>query len=720
MTPVILFAIASAPASVLAEGTQLSILADLEYLYSETDSEDDDGNTLDTVFSRFEQKYDVDLQKEIYPFLSLRAGGVFELIDTDTTSKIEVNGIRSRIKSQRDARSTWLYGELNLENPLYTAGGAYRRREVVDDPGNFPASRDYRDEWAALFRWQPVGFPIFNLDFNRFHTWDDDDERDLLLDRLILKSRYSYRDFSYDYTYTRNDAENRIGDFDTLNQIHNGNVEYSRPFFDGRLLTNAGIRLNYQTLELSGEGDFRRPATAPGVSLFRQDDVPTDFWTNAELTDARNATSITIGDLIPPGDPASAGLIFAIETEVDTVYALPDTGGSLAGPEVIASVVFTWTVYISDDGLNWNEHLGADSIYDSAENRFEISFPAVETRYVKVVTVPQSSTDEIVIGEVQAFTTITVAGSEGFKLEDFDQTYNLGLQWAVTDRSIASYDGFFRMIETEPFDTRRTTLTNSISFRHVFNPRLFANARLLRTDTTETNRDDTVDHSYTASITADHLDTLRQTLVYSGRHNEGENETSSSNSIFLRTDADLYEGWSADLDLGYSWKNSDAGSDTTTTTLRIGTNVDPNPRLGFALDYRVSYNTESGARSGSFDSNGFDHNARFQGFWVPLRTLSFFAGVSLRKEAREMEGLQVDQNYSLNWAPFPDGLLEFSLGYNYSVDTRNNESSTLSPQIDWQVTRTTFLTARLNVGSFETENRTNDVMNIRVNLRTHY
>jgi hypothetical protein len=142
--------------------------------------------------------------------------------------------------------------------------------------------------------------------------------------------------------------------------------------------------------------------------------------------------------------------------------------------------------------------------------------------------------------------------------------------------------------------------------------------------------------------------------------------------------------------------------------------------LGFALDYRVSYNTESGARSGSFDSNGFDHNARFQGFWVPLRTLSFFAGVSLRKEAREMEGLQVDQNYSLNWAPFPDGLLEFSLGYNYSVDTRNNESSTLSPQIDWQVTRTTFLTARLNVGSFETENRTNDVMNIRVNLRTHY
>jgi hypothetical protein len=457
MTPVILFAIASAPASVLAEGTQLSILADLEYLYSETDSEDDDGNTLDTVFSRFEQKYDVDLQKEIYPFLSLRAGGVFELIDTDTTSKIEVNGIRSRIKSQRDARSTWLYGELNLENPLYTAGGAYRRREVVDDPGNFPASRDYRDEWAALFRWQPVGFPIFNLDFNRFHTWDDDDERDLLLDRLILKSRYSYRDFSYDYTYTRNDAENRIGDFDTLNQIHNGNVEYSRPFFDGRLLTNAGIRLNYQTLELSGEGDFRRPATAPGVSLFRQDDVPTDFWTNAELTDARNATSITIGDLIPPGDPASAGLIFAIETEVDTVYALPDTGGSLAGPEVIASVVFTWTVYISDDGLNWNEHLGADSIYDSAENRFEISFPAVETRYVKVVTVPQSSTDEIVIGEVQAFTTITVAGSEGFKLEDFDQTYNLGLQWAVTDRSMRDCCG--RTPRRRTGTTRWTTRT---------------------------------------------------------------------------------------------------------------------------------------------------------------------------------------------------------------------------------------------------------------------
>jgi hypothetical protein len=237
---------------------------------------------------------------------------------------------------------------------------------------------------------------------------------------------------------------------------------------------------------------------------------------------------------------------------------------------------------------------------------------------------------------------------------------------------------------------------------------------VLRTDTTETDRDDAVNHAYTASITADHLDTLRQTLIYSGRHDEEGGRTSNANSIFLRTDAELYEGWSADLDLGYSWESPLDAADNTSATLRISTNVDPNPRLSFTLDYLVSWNTEKGGPS------SIDQNARFQGFWNPVRTLSFFAGVALRHKESEGEGLKVAQDYSVNWAPFPDGWLNLSLAYNHSVDTNDNETRVLSPQIDWQLTRTMFLNLRFNFGTIESDTLTSDVMNIRATLRASY
>jgi hypothetical protein len=718
MTPVILLAIASMPATVLAEAGHLNVMVDLEYLYSENDAENDlTGETVDSDFSRLKQKYDIELQKELYPYLNFRAGGIFELIDTNGNTETRLPGIINRFKTDNDERSIWLFTELNLDNPLYTAGVAYRRRRFEEDIIDLAKTTDHNEEYTGIFRWRPVGFPQFNLDYTHFRIWNDDDliPRDSVFDRFILDSKYNYKDFSCNYTYTRNDADDRIEDLETLNQIHNGKMNYSTRLFDDRLLVTSGIRLNYQTLDLSGTGDFRRPVINPGAELFLQDDGDPTSWIPGDLADALAADSIIIGTPIPPLDPASAGVEFDSRTDVDTLYLLPETGDGFADPNEIAGLSYSWTVYVSDDGLDWDLHPVDEAIYDRAENRFEISFLPVETYYVKAVTTPQSSlTGFVEIGAVQAFTTLSAAGTDGLTIEDFDQTYNLGLQWAVTDRTTASYDGFYRRLETDPSDITRSTLTNSISLRHLFNPRLFANARVLRTDGTETGRRDTVDHSYTASLTADHFETLRQTLVYSGRHNKGESDTTLWNSILLRTDADLYEGWSADLDLGYSAKNSDEDNDTTNTTMRISTDVDPNPRLNFAFDYLLSYNTETGT------SSSLDHTGRFQGFWVPLRTLSFFASLGLRYREKGEEGLELDQNYSVNWSPFPDGVLNGSTAYNHTIDTRGNESRIISSQIDWQITRTTLLTVRHNFGTVENDRVTNDVMNVRVTFRTYY
>jgi hypothetical protein len=212
----------------------------------------------------------------------------------------------------------------------------------------------------------------------------------------------------------------------------------------------------------------------------------------------------------------------------------------------------------------------------------------------------------------------------------------------------------------------------------------------------------------------DYFETLNQTLIYSGFHDDAGDGTTYSNSIFLRTNADLYEGWNSNADLGFTARRPIEGGDLTSSALRISTDIDPNSKLNFVLDYRFSWNTQTG------ESSWIDQNARFQGFWVPVQTLTLFAAVGLRDRGREDDGLQVAQDYSVNWSPFPDGLLRFSLSYNRNVDLRSNTTSALSPQIDWEVTRNTLLTLRFNLGTVETDAETRDVKNVRLTLRTFY
>jgi len=709
LASVVALVVAAGPASVMAQGGRINARADLEYQYSDAASKQKDtGETIDTEFSRFKQKYDLDLQKELFPFLEFRAGGIFELIDVSTT----VDGV----DADSEERTHWLYAELNLDNPLYTAGTAYRRQEFDFNPSGFSKTEISREEFAGLFRWRPVGFPVFDLDIDSTRVWDNFDTRDLNVDRVIFKSRYDYKDFSYDYVFTNLDTNEKIEDTGSLIRIHNAGAEYSSNFFDDRLQLTSSARLNYQTQKPRGEDFVERPTNPPGSPFFLTDDADPDTLT--PVGPGNPLTTINIGRN-GPLTPVAVGLGFGFPTAVNKVRILPlvdPDDPSLATPAEIASVAngYQWTVFWSDDQQNWTELNVIEATYRIIENRFEILFARIDgARFIKVVTDPQTTAPgEIRTAAIQAFTTLSV--SPGTEIEDFDQSVNLGLRWIISDKTEASYDGYFRYEDTQPFDINRRTLTNSISLRHILTPKLVADARILRTDATETDRSDLTHHSYSASLTADFLDTLHQTLVYSGYHDAVAGSTTYANSIFLRTDADLYEGWSSNLDMGYSARRLLEGDDVTSSTLRISTDLDPNPRLNFVVDYRLSWNTQTR------ESSWLDQNARFQGFWVPLRTLSFFASIRLRYRGRDIDRFKVAQNYSVNWAPFPDGLLRFTLGYNRSVDTQNNTVSALSPQIDWQVTRTTLLSLRFNLGTVETEQETSDVNNVRLTLKTYY
>ena len=719
--PLLLLVALCTPAPLLAEG--LRLLGDLEYRSSFVDTTDKQtGETTDGEFARFTQLYDLSFQRQLYPYLEIRAGGLFDLRNARTTN----DGIHSRIDDR-----TWQYfAGLHLNQPLHKAGFTYRRTDLKTSASNLFTRSIFRDQYIANWTWRPDDLPLITVNYDRAHTFDKPQTRDSIAELLTLRSRYDYRDASLDYTYTRNDAQENLTSGGSLSQIHNTGIRYSRRFLDDRIGLTAGARINYSTLEPSDDGDIHRPTTSRGVEFWLLDDSSPDSNASGEFTtvdpgdDSTALTNVDIGGDAPP-EPVSVGLDFGSSTDVDTIYVLPledDNNDDLANPAEIeaASDTFSWEVFWSDDQETWTQCAPSVACeveweYNLFDNRFEISFsPGVNRRYIKVWTRPSSdpSLGQVLISSVRGFTTISV--SAGTVLNDLDQNYNLGVRWSITDRSEMNYDAYYKVVTADPSSRRKSTLTNSVSLRHIFNPVFVGNARFLRSDGRATARHNEVYQSYVASIRGDYLETLSQTLVYSGTHTKDGNGTSTVNSLFLRSNADLYRDWSMNLYLGQSWTNSDLDGSSRSTAARIRTDMAPNRKLHLALDYSITWivDEDEGSR--------LEQNGNVQGFYVPFRTLSLFAAVRFRNRDQGNRSTTVSQDYSVNWAPFLDGSLNFSIAYTQAKTTLGYEEKLVKPEVRWQIARGMLLIFTYSNGTVESATETSDIQTFTGNLRVFY
>jgi hypothetical protein len=705
------------PLAARAEG--IRILGDLEYVNSDTDSENKDtGDERKTNHSRFTQLYDVNVQKQVYPFLDLRAGILFELNDSDT----KTDGVRSDF--EEDTRR--YFGEVNLNNPLHRAGLLYRDTEIDLRTTGQEDSKLFREEVLGRWSWRPVGFPSADLTYQRSHTYDDPETRDSITQFFILQNAYEFREFGFDYTYSRNDIEDEISDSGSLSQVHNGRIGYSNRFLDDRVSIAGGAMLNHRTVELSAGGDVELPVDSPTSVFFLLDDSKPENNAQDEFTTVDAGNPLTTVDIGPDGprSPVSFGLEFATRTDVDRLHVLPssdDGDTSLASASEIHDIDpgdFGWQVFSSDDQEEWEEHLNPEVRHLLVENLFEITIsPGARARYIKVVARPLPSgraTRKIPISQIRAFTIADVEA--GDKLTDFEQNYDFGVGWNISETSSAAYDVYLNVLESKPSSTERTRLTNSVSGRRILSPIFTTNARFLRSDTWESEREHTARNQLAASIRGDYLDTFKQTLSYSGTYDDEEEGWSGTSSIFLRNSADLYRDWSANLDTGFSWRRPTGGGSNTSTTIRLGTSAVPHRRVHLRLDYSIGWVEESN------QSSQRDQSLNAQGFWLMLDTLRLFAAVSYRdrETGAADEKPRVSQDYSVSWAPFPDGSVDLSLRYSRSKATEGRDSWTISPELRWQIARGLLLTVTYSIGTVESVTERSDVETWTGRLRIFY
>ena len=384
------------------------------------------------------------------------------------------------------------------------------------------------------------------------------------------------------------------------------------------------------------------------------------------------------------------GLDFSLAQDVNTLRVWVDR----ELPSVIAGS-FSWDVYTSSDNLNWSLYTTLSSApFGQFENRFEITFSSVNTRYIKVVVKPLSPAvqgasgyPDIFVTEIQAISSKSAEQARGKKTSS-TQTYNFDGKALLLESANLYYNLSYFLSKQEPSGQQRWTLSNMLTTSHRLSRVFSENARAGREDFSEPT-----DHGFAyiadASLDAVPLKTLRHNLSYSGRFEETTSGRSNTNSVFLHNHADVYQGVVLTASGGMTFKDQDTGERVDSTDLIAGASIQPHRTLNLSFNYDSSRTHSSGG--GTQESITWTDRTDETATYHPVDTLYLVAGMST---VATQDRTKRSQNYAFNWSPFFGGSLEFSFAYTESWESeKNSRVRTWGPSLTWKITRTTYLAA---------------------------
>ena len=717
--PVILVMSAILPLSARAEG--IGFNSQLRYSWSDSKTTDrDTGETSDSKSYRFDQRYNLDLTKTLYPYLSFRAGTFYEV----NTSKSLTDNFKIEETTLQPVVG------LTLNNPLYHAGVQYTGTRRTQKTTNFPKTELSRDDIVSSLLWSPADLPLVDLRFNWTHTYDHPKSVDVVDKLLTLKSSYTaWEDLNLTYIYTRLDADDRMGGFDTLDQTHFGTVNYTHNFLNDRLSMNTNYAIRYNTLEFPGAETVQLPLQ-PFEGLYRVDNNPPD---DGQLNMSSNAlidgnltvpaaTALNIGSApVNQTNYINIGLSFVSARDVDEIYIYVNSGSRPLTAAIADS--FSWAVYTSPDNTSTSTWTLVATVspasFGDIDNRFEISFPQVNTQYIKVVTralspvldPPPGEFRDIFITEMQAFSTLS--GTQvNHTFTTLDQNYNLNLTARLTDKTSLGYSlQYFNENQDSPAEDS-SQLFNNIFLNHTFNEIFSSSASFSRGGSKQGDRKTTT-YLYGASLRGAYLPTLNQTLTLSGSNENEEEGSAYTYSIFLHHNAILYSGWSAFLDVGRTWNLLTDDTRNASTIIRTGTNIIPNSMITLNLTYNYTL-TDSKPPEGNKEETT-NKILNLDVFFTPFRALSLSASISYVERENFSSTLQ---QYSVNWSPFPEGDLQFFFIYNETLENeQNREETSLGPGFNWKISNHFSLRTSYNYLQSETRTQKTETNNIFSELR---
>jgi hypothetical protein len=685
----------------------VNLSANYDTIDSDTDQENRiTGETTETTSTVRRQRYFLNFSRQFYPYLVFSGGGNFAL--EKTGSEFEGGSTETEKTTVRP------HLELKLLNPVFQTGIGYLdseiRREVDGEQGTTQSLTTY----YTFLSLKPDSWPDLDLRYSRTYRSKEPATTDRLEELTTAHTNYQFEGGNVDYNFTLNESEDRKNDFTTQTRSHIAKIQYASSHLNGKLSMNTGYWFTHSETDLQGTGSALIPQLR-SAGLFSLDLTPEDgpaLEPIGGLIDGNLVapTSIDIGLAGDETTLSNIGLDLGFETKVDTIYLWVDRELT---PEVSSS--FTWSIYTSDDNTDDSEWqlltTISPGIFGSFENRFELPFPEVTTRFIKVTVTPllpsvpgSGAFNNIFVTEMEIFTTIT--SEDGFSSTSHNLNYNLG--WRASDRTSVGYDWFYRNRQSSPADTESSSMTNGVYLNHTLSDTFTASVRVSRQDRDEPSGLSWTSN-YSTALRANYMRTFNQTLTYSGTRSHSDWEDSKSDGVFLRNNAELYRGVTAYLDTGLSWGQTRNEPDTRSELLRAGSRLEPNDIMTVNLDYTANRSHVSGGET------QLKETGSFQTFILPSRFLSFFARLRFDEDDSSRS---TSQNYSLNWAPLPGGSVQFFLSYDQRIQSENNlEEKVISPGLRWRITRYASFRTTYSFFTRESDTEVLDSRNLTASLK---
>ncbi len=695
------------PVSLFADG--IGGRVELSYSHVNTETEDAAGFSTNTKSDNFLHSYHLNFQRALYPNLKFLAGGIFE----QSISRGEDEDEESR--STVTTKSGTL--DLRLGTHFISSGIGYSRREEKTSVDDIPSMTDVRESYSANLGLRPEGLPALDTILLRTYTYDKERvSQDSVNDSFSLGLRYEpYKNLDLRYQGTLIDLKEKLRDLEVVQVVHSSRATYSRQL---------GDRISVYTTYNHTRQETKTDAAGTGevlLQLFPFSGLSVISDTPSLVTLDQNPTLID-GNVTASGgmnigkNPSIAGdtvfrhmgLDFVNASEVNTIYLWVDRDL----PNVVSNA-FSWDIYTSPDNQNWTLFQTVSSAsFGIFEDRFEIRFSNVTTRFIKVVTRPLASgvivppgTDvsNIFITEIQAFLTKSAEDTTS-KTAQTSQVYDLNVKWRILDRPTLLYDFYYGGFVSQPSDRSRHILSNALNLSHRFNKVFTASARYAREDNKETTDKSSAD-VYSMSITAKPLPALLHSLVVSGRFEQAEEGSRDSQSVFLNNGAELYKGVNISLSGGLSVANSETEQRSVSTIINSGATVLPRPEVTINLNYSQTNTKQTGG--GVPDSSAYTRRGDFNIAYSPFITLYLFASFGM-SAANDTETAFL-QNYALTWSPLQDGDLQFNFSFNESLQAEDNaENRTITPSLRWYISRRAYLDVAYSLMTSKSQTQRSD------------
>jgi len=265
---------------------------------------------------------------------------------------------------------------------------------------------------------------------------------------------------------------------------------------------------------------------------------------------------------------------------------------------------------------------------------------------------------------------------------------NADVRMRLLDAAALYYEGSYFYNGPDLFGRHTDTMSNGFSANRSFGRIFSVFGRVAREQGSEFDGDRTATVT-NATLTIEPSAALRTSLLWNGMDERIGGVPRTRNGFFVQNAAQPYQGVNLQFGVGWSSTTQLGGEVDNDRIVNLSGTVVPVQHVSLTFNYDDTSTDRSGSITGGFPHS---HTQRLYAAVAvdPTRTLHLVVG----QEVVAVTGQQTMTTLALsaNWAPFPDGALQFVFAYNNdlrALEFGRDRNSLVS--VRWNLSRRSYI-----------------------------